>query len=291
LAQEERRWTIEDVLRWATDDFRSRGIESPRLDADLLLAAALGTTRVQLFVDARKPLTADELGRFRELVKRRRAREPIAYILGTREFYGRSFRVDKRVLVPRPDTEALVETALQRTRAVSMSMRALDLCTGSGCVAITLARERPTSLVFATDASAAALEVARDNALRLGANRVAFRLGDLYGALDPATRFDLVTANPPYIASGQIAALQPDVRDFEPRLALEAGTDGLALLRRVVAEAPAHLAPRGVLAVEVGAGQAPAVVSLFEGSGFAAIELRRDYARIERVVSGVLHPR
>jgi len=291
LAQEERRWTIESVLRWATDDFRSRGIESPRLDADLLLASALGTTRVQLFVDAGKPLAADELGRFRELVKRRRAREPIAYILGTREFYGRSFRVDRRVLVPRPDTEALVEAALERTRAVSMSMRALDLCTGSGCVAITLARERPTSLVFATDASADALAVARDNALRLGANRVAFRLGDLYAAVDAALRFDLITANPPYIAAGEIGTLQPDVRDFEPRLALEAGSDGLALLRRVVAGAPAHLARAGVLAVEVGAGQAQAVGDLFAGAGFDAIEVRRDYARIERVVSGVLHPR
>jgi release factor glutamine methyltransferase len=291
LAQEERRWTIEDVLRWATDDFRSRGIESPRLDADLLLAAALGTTRVQLFVDAKRPLSSDELGRFRELVKRRRVREPIAYILGAREFYGRTFRVDRRVLVPRPDTEALVEAALERTRAVSMSMRALDLCTGSGCVAITLARERPTSLVFATDASADALAVARDNALRLGANRVAFRLGDLYAAVDPGYRFDLVTSNPPYIATGEIETLQPDVRDFEPRLALEAGSDGLALVRRVVAGAPAQLARNGVLAVEVGAGQAPAVADLFAAAGFDAIETRRDYARIERVVSGVLHPR
>jgi release factor glutamine methyltransferase len=291
LTQEPRSWTIEDVLRWATDDFRARGMESPRLDADLLLASALGTTRVQLFVDARRPLSAEELARFRELVKRRRTREPMAYILGSREFYGRTFKVDRRVLVPRPDTEALVEASLERTRGVSMSMRALDLCTGSGCVAITLERERPTSLVFAADASEAALAVARDNALRLGATRVAFRLGDLYGALEPGLRFDLVTANPPYIATGEIEQLQPDVRDFEPRQALEGGADGLSLLRRVVADGTAHLVPGGVLAVEVGAGQAPAVEALFASAGFAAIERRRDYARIERVVSGVLHPR
>ena len=276
------------MLRWAADDFRARGIESPRLDAELLLARALGTTRIQLIVDARRPLAPDELARMRELVKRRRAREPMAYILGEREFYGRVFRVDARVLVPRPDTEALVEAALARTRFVSMCMRALDLCTGSGCVAISLARERPTSTVFAADVSDDALAVARDNALRLGAYNVTLRRGDLYDAVDRACRFDLVTANPPYVASGEIPSLQPDVRDHEPRLALEGGADGLDVVRRVVAGAPAHLAPGGVLAVEVGAGQAPAVAKFFEAAGLSAVETHRDYARIERVVSGVL---
>lgn len=277
------------MLRWATDDFRARGLESPRLDAELLLAHALSTTRIQLIVDAKRPLEGDELARLRELVRRRRAREPIAYILGEREFYGRPFRVDRRVLVPRPDTEALVDVALERTRAVSLSMRALDLCTGSGCVAITLARERPTASLTATDVSADALAVARDNALRLGAYNVAFREGDLFAAIDSASRFDVVTANPPYVASGEIGTLQQDVRDFEPRLALEAGADGLAVLRRVVAGAPGHLVEGGVLAVEVGAGEAAATVELFTRAGFGEIETRRDLARIERVVSGVLH--
>jgi release factor glutamine methyltransferase len=290
-ASQPQAWTIEAVLRWATDDFRARGIESPRLDAELLLANALGVTRIQLIVDAKRPLDAGELARVRELVKRRRAREPIAYILGEREFYGRVFRVDARVLVPRPDTEALVDVALERTRSVSMSMRALDLCTGSGCVAISLARERPTSAVFGSDVSGEALAVARSNALRLGAYNVAWRHGDLFAAVDPAARFDLVTANPPYIAAGEIPALPTDVRQFEPRLALEAGDDGLAVVRRLVAEAPAHLDAGGVLAAEVGAGQAAAVVALFERSGFTAIDVRRDYGRIERVVSGVLRPR
>lgn len=288
MAQPAKDWTIADVLRWAADDFRGRGIESPRLDAEVLLARALGTTRIQLVVDARRALSPEELARFRDMVKRRRAREPVAYILGEREFWGRVFRVDRRVLVPRPDTETLVEAALDRTRHVSMSMRALDLCTGSGCVAITLAKERPTSAVYATDASEDALAVARENALRLGAYNVALRAGDLYGAVDASLRFDLITANPPYIARGEVATLMQDVRDFEPRLALEAGEDGLDVIRRVVSGAPAHLAPGGLLAVEVGAGQAPAVGELFHAAGFDAIELRRDYARIERVVSGVL---
>jgi len=282
-------WTIESLLRWAMDDFRARGIESPRLDAEVLLAKALGTTRIQLIVDSKRPLSPDELGRMREMVRRRRAREPVAYILGEREFYGRTFRVDRRVLVPRPDTEALVDVALTRTRALSMSLRALDLCTGSGCVAITLGRERPTSSVFGGDVSADALAVARDNALRLGAYNVAWRHGDLYAAVSLPARFDLVTANPPYIAVGDLASLQADVRDHEPRLALDGGDDGLSLLRRVVGGAPARLvSPGGVLAVEVGAGQAAAVVELFGRAGFTGIGVQRDYARIERVVSGVL---
>jgi release factor glutamine methyltransferase len=282
-------WTIESLLRWAMDDFRARGIDSPRLDAEVLLAKALGTSRIQLIVDGKRPLAPDELGRMREMVRRRRAREPVAYILGEREFYGRTFRVDRRVLVPRPDTETLVDVALARTRALSMSMRALDLCTGSGCVAVTLGRERPTACVFGADVSPDALAVARDNALRLGAYNVAWREGDLFAAVPSPPRFDLVTANPPYIAAGDLPSLMPDVRDHEPRLALEGGVDGLALVRRVVEGAPARLvSPGGVLAVEVGAGQAAAAALLFEAAGFEGVEVKRDYARIERVVSGML---
>ena len=257
----------------------------------MLLSHALGVNRIQLIVDGKRPLTAEELARVRELVRRRRGREPIAYILGVREFFGRPFRVDARVLVPRPDSETLVEVALARSRGVSMCMRALDLCTGRGCVAITLARERPTSAVTATDLSPDALDVARDNAQRLGAYNVALRAGDLFDAVDPAARFDVITANPPYVASAEIAALMPDVRDFEPRLALDGGGDGLDLLRRIVAAAPARLLPEGLLAVEVGAGEAPAVAQLFEAAGLRAIEVARDYGRIERVVSGMLSVR
>ena len=281
-------WTIGAVVQWAAGDFRARGIESPRLDAELLVAHALGTTRIQLIVDAKRTLTEAELGRLRELVRRRRSREPIAYILGTREFWGRPFRVDARVLVPRPDTETLVEAALERTRGVSLSMRALDLCTGSGCVAISLARDRPTACVFAADLSEDALAVARDNAARLGAYNVAFRRGDLYDAVEGDARFDVVTANPPYVPSGEIATLQADVRDFEPRVALDGGEDGLATVKRVIAGAAPRLVPGGALAVEVGAGESAAAASLFAAAGFADVRVHLDYARIERVVSGVL---
>ena len=280
-------WTIRRVVAWATDDLRSRGSSSPRLDVELLLGLVLKLDRVQLIVDADRPLSKDELAAYRALHRRRRAGEPVAYLRGVREFYGRNFRVDARVLVPRPETEILVETALRRTRALSLSARVLDLCTGSGCVAITLARERPTTRVVAVDLSEGALVVARENATRLGVtHQIALLRSDLYAALDPGARFDLITANPPYISELEIPSLPPDVRDFEPRLALAGGEDGLAVVRRVVLGARSFLAPGGVLALEVGAGQAPEVQALFEQGGFTAIERQRDYAGHERVVSG-----
>jgi release factor glutamine methyltransferase len=287
-ASEPQAWTIEAVLRWAADDFRARGVDSPRLDAELLLAHAISSTRIKLVLESKRPLDPNELAGFRDLVRRRRAREPVAYILGRREFYGRSFRVDRRVLIPRPDTETLVDVALRRTRGVSLSMRALDLCTGSGCVAITLARERPTSQVVGTDISEAAIAVARENALRLGAYNTAFASGDLFSAIGAGHRFDIVVANPPYVPSSEVATLAPEIRDHEPRGALDGGSEGLTTVRRIVAGASAHLARAGMLVVEVGAGEAAAVAALFEQAGFASIEIARDCGRIERVVSGVL---
>ena len=278
-------WTIGSLVKWATDDFRSRGIENPRLDAELVVAHALHIDRMRVILDAARELEGEELRMLRELVKRRRGREPIAYLRGEREFYGLKFRVDKRVLIPRPDTETLVDVALARTRHISLSMRLLDLCTGSGCVAVSMARQRPTSKVTASDLSADALAVARDNAYRLGAYNVAFVEGDLFANVKG--RFDIVTANPPYIPSGDIAGLMADVRDFEPRLALDGGDDGLDLVRRIAEEAPRYLVPGGVIALEIGAGEADATRGILEKAGFLEIEIARDLARIERVVSGV----
>lgn len=280
-------WTIGALVKWATDDFRARGIENPRLDAELLVAHALHVDRMRVILDAARPLEGDELHKLRELVKRRRAHEPVAYLRGEREFYGLRFRVDGRVLIPRPDTETLVDVALARTRHVSMSTRMVDLCTGSGCVAIAIARQRPTACVFATDVSPGAIEVARDNAQRLGAYNVAFGVGDLFAPVGER-RFDVVTANPPYIASAEIPTLQSDIKDFEPRVALDGGADGLDVVRRIVAEAPARLVPGGVLALEIGAGQADATAELLRASGFVDVRADRDIARIERVVSGVV---
>lgn len=286
-------WTIRRVLTWATDDLKKRGVSaSPRLDVELLLGLVLKINRVGLIIDAERPLAKEELARYKALHTRRRSGEPVAYLTGVREFFGRTFRVDARVLIPRPDTEILVEVALARTRAVSMSARVLDVCTGSGCVAVSLARERPTTRVYGIDISEGALAVAHENALRLGAMNVAFVQGDLFGPCERGSgkirgRFDLITSNPPYIPDGDISTLQADVRDFEPGLALRGGADGLAIVRRLVSEAPALLEEGGVLAIEIGAGQAPEVRELFERAGLRDVEAARDLAGHERVVSGV----
>lgn len=281
-------WTIASLVKWAIDDFRTRGIENPRLDAELLVAHALEIDRMRVILDGARPLEGAELDKLRSLVKRRRAYEPIAYLRGTREFYGLQFRVDKRVLVPRPDTETLVDVALARSTHVSMCMRQLDLCTGSGCVAISMARQRPTAQVVATDISLDALTVARDNALRLGAYNVAFAQGDLFEPLARARPFDVITANPPYIPSADIAELMPDVREHEPKLALDGGTDGLDFVRRIVEAAPKHLEPGGLLALEIDSKEAAETAELLVKAGFTDVRIARDLAKLERVVSGVL---
>lgn len=280
-------WTVASVLRWATADFRRREFENARLDAELLLAHTLGLDRVRLIIEAKRVLELSELAAFRRSIQRRRASEPVAYILGAREFYGFSLCVDPRVLIPRPDTETLVDVALERTRDRYLYGRALDLCTGSGCVAIAFARCRPTWRVSGVDISEAAVNVARNNAERRASLwNMRFLSSDLCAALAPGERFELITANPPYIPSAQIAELTPDIRDFEPHLALDGGDDGLGLVRRIVLEAPARLERGGVLALEVGAGQGDRVHELFLESGLIDVQRRRDYGAHERVISG-----
>ena len=280
-------WSIKRVLAWATDDFKRRGNKSARLDAELLLSEALGLDRIKLIIEAERPLADEELGRYRALIKRRRASEPIAYILGRREFFALPFRVDRRVLIPRPDTEVLVETALNGTRERHLYGRMLDLCTGSGCVAVAFAKDRPTWRVTAVDLSPEAAALARENARRAGVvHNVSVLEGDLFAPLPEAAQFELITANPPYIPSGDIAGLDVDVRDFEPHLALDGGEDGLTIVRRLLQEAPPYLVPGGLIALEVGFDQAPAVAALFEATGFVDVARAKDLAGIERVVSG-----
>ena len=280
-------WSIKRVLAWASDDFKRRGNKSGRLDAELLLGEALGLDRIKLIVQAERPLTDDELSRYRALIKRRRASEPMAYILGRREFFALPMLVDRRVLIPRPDTEVLVETALDGTRERHLYGRMLDLCTGSGCVAIAFAKERPTWRITAVDLSPDAASVARENVLRAGVvHQLAVVEGDLFEPLAKDAVFELITANPPYIPSADIEGLDADVRDFEPRLALDGGSDGLQITRRLVSEALRYLTPGGLLALEGGFDQAPAVAALLAEHGFDEIKRRKDLAGIERVVSG-----
>jgi release factor glutamine methyltransferase len=280
-------WTILEVVRWTTGRFERHGIESARLDAELLAAQAFRRTRVELYTHFDQPLGEDELAAYRGLVERRLGGEPVAYILGRKEFWSLDLRVDPAVLVPRPDTEALVEQALELARAVparDSPPRVADVGTGSGALALALKRELPGSDVFALDVSAEALAVARANAERLGLE-VTFAQGDLVEPLTGLAPFDLIASNPPYIPSRDIDGLSAEVRR-EPRLALDGGTDGLAVIRRLAADAVKVLVPGGALAMEIGAGQAGAVGQILRGNGYADVGTRRDLAGIDRVVFG-----
>jgi len=274
---------VREALDSAVDALAAMGIDEPRLDAELLLGEATGWNRAALVADSAAEIPAPAARRFGEMVRRRLRREPVAYILGRKGFRNLDLAVDRRVLIPRPETELLVELALEvRPSTV------LDVGTGSGAIALAVADELPECEVTATDTSAGALAVARANAEQLGlADRVRF----YEGTLPEGESFDLVLANLPYVAERDWASLQPEVTRWEPREALLAGSDGLDAYRAFVPECAGHLhryAERktGALAVEVGEGQAPAVAELLRGVGFGEIEVRRDLAGIERVVVG-----
>jgi release factor glutamine methyltransferase len=273
-------WTPLRLLAWTQGYFARNGVDGPRLTAELLLAHALGCDRVRLYLDFDKPMAEPDLAAFRELVRRRVEREPTAYLVGKKEFYGRPFQVDARVLVPRPETELVLEAALE---ALPEGGQALDLGTGSGALAVSLALERPGASVTATDLSPEVLALARENAERLGATGVTFLAGDLYDAVPPGARFHLIVSNPPYLPRGELDTLPPEVLR-EPRLALDGGADGLALLRRIAAGAPARLRPGGALVLEMHESHLDALPSICLECGFARAEARRDLAGRPRFV-------
>lgn len=280
--------TLLDYLRLTTDFLAAKKIDSARLDAELLLGEVLGLARVQLYTNFERPLAREEVDRYRELVRRRAAREPVAYILGRREFWSLDFEIDRRVLVPRPDTELLVELAVAalQTRAGAATLHVADVGTGSGAVAVAIAKEVPNARVVATDKSQAALEVAPRNAVRHGvADRIEFVSGDLCAPLRGREPFDLIVSNPPYVKADEVAALDPEIRDWEPRLALVSGADGMDATRALVESALQVLAPGGSLWVEVGS-QAGAVRECFVSNGYADVRVHRDLAGSERVVNG-----
>lgn len=251
-------WTTLKVLTWTKEYLAARGIENARLEAEWLLCAATGLDRVGLYVNFEKPLNETELAAYRAMVVRRGRREPLQHILGTQEFCGLEFEVSPDVLIPRHDTETLVEAALAR---MPIAGSVLDIGTGSGCIAVALAKNLSEAAVTAIDISAEALAVARRNADRNGV-AIEFLHGSL---LDPVAGrcFDLIVSNPPYIPSVDIEALDPEVRDFDPRRALDGGADGLDIYRLLIPAALARLNPAGWLLVEVGIGQAEAVGQLF----------------------------
>jgi release factor glutamine methyltransferase len=275
--------SVREALDSAVDALRAAGVEDPRLDAELLLAEATGWDRAALVADPAAEVLPPAGRRFGEMVRRRLRREPVAYILGRKGFRSLELAVDRRVLIPRPETELLVELAVE-LKAASV----LDVGTGSGAIALAVADELPGCAVTATDTSRAALEVARANAERLGlADRVRF----LDGTLPEGGELDLVLANLPYVAEPEWPSLQPEVTKWEPREALLAGPDGLDAYRALIPKSAGLLlryADRksGGLAVEVGEGQAGAVAALMREAGFGQVETRRDLAGIERVVLG-----
>jgi release factor glutamine methyltransferase len=279
-------WTTLAVLDWTAKRFSDAGISSARLEAQLLLAHVLGCSRVQLYTGFDKPLADAELTGYRELIRRRLGGEPVAYLLGEHEFWGLPFHVEPSVLVPRPDTETVIEVGRSTRADRAAPCRVLDLCTGSGAIAISLAKELPAARVVATDISEAAVVLAKKNVVRNGmADRIDVRTGDLWDVVAGET-FDLIASNPPYIASAIIPTLSAEVR-CEPAIALDGGADGLSFYDRICAGARSHLVPGGALVVEHGYDQADAVRERFEAAGFSSIKLVHDLGKNPRVTWGI----
>jgi release factor glutamine methyltransferase len=279
-------WTTLGVLDWTTQRFSDAGIAGARLEAQVLLAHVLGCTRTQLYTGFDTPLGEAELASYRGLIKRRLAGESVSYLVGETEFWGLPFHVDASVLVPRPDTETVIEVTRAARPDRAAACRILDLCTGSGAIAVSLAKEYPAARVVATEISAAAAAIARRNAERNAvADRVDVRTGDLFAPVAGEV-FDLIVSNPPYIASAVIPTLSVEVRR-EPVLALDGGRDGLVFYDRICGEARAHLAPGGVLLVEHGYDQADAVRARFAAAGFTSIALVHDLGKNPRVTWGI----
>lgn len=273
-------WTLLKMLEWMTVFFTDKGLSNPRLDAQLLLGSVVGLDRVGLYLNYDRPLTQAELDEIRPLVKRRGQREPLQYLLGKTEFWSLEFAVSPAVLIPRADTEILVEEALKKSAETGTL---LDIGCGSGAIAISFAREKPCWQVTGLDISPLALEVATLNAQRLGVlERSRFVVGDL--AQLPRCQYDLVVSNPPYISSAEYAELMPEVRDFEPALALLAGEDGLDYYRLLCWQVDEILKPGGWLLVEIGWQQQAEVSALLAAAGLADIYCRQDYAGHPRVM-------
>ncbi len=281
-----------EILKRAERYLAESGVERPRLEAEHLLAHVLGRSRLDLYLEFERPLDEAELEPFRDLLRKRRQRVPCQYLIGETEFYGLPFAVDERVLIPRPETEHLVEAAIERLKGTEAAGEPLvyDIATGSGCVAVVIAHEEPRCRVIASDTSRAALELARANAERNGvANRITFLEGSLFEPYvqDGASPADVIVSNPPYVSRDEWNGLPEEIRLFEPREALDGGPDGLAAIREIVGGCADRLRPGGWLLIEVGHTQAQAVIRLMADTGaLGELETVRDYGGVERVVIG-----
>ena len=277
-------WTVRRIIEWTTAHLKKHGSDTPRLDTEILLAQARGCRRIELYTRFDELLTEKERTTMRDLVRRRAQSEPVAYLVGHREFFGLDFRVTPAVLIPRPDTETLVVELLDVAKSLP-APRILDVGTGSGCIAIAAAVNNTTAQLTATDSSEAALPIARENAESHHVlERVRFLSGDLFGPVG-SERFDIVASNPPYIADHEKETLMNDVRKYEPHSALFAGPTGLEILFRLISEAPSHLVPGGTLLVEISPEQASAVVERMESKGcYSGVRVIKYLPGLARVV-------
>ena len=280
----EDRWPIKRLLSWTAERLAKRGMESPRLEAEVLLAHALGWERVRLYTRFDEEVGARERATFRELIKRRLLDEPVAYLIGRKEFFSLSFDVSRSVLIPRPDSEFVVVAFIDAFKG-EKNVRAVDVGTGSGCLALACLNQHRNARFVATDASEAALATAESNAKKLKLNdRVEFRRGDLLAPVEDEEPFDAILSNPPYIPTAEIELLDPCVRDHEPRLALDGGADGLRVIERLISQAGPLLKSAGRLIFEIGAGQEPAVREIIERTADLTWDRSiRDHAGIPRV--------
>lgn len=278
---------IFEVLKAATTRLETGGVDSPRLDAEVLLAHVLGCRRLSLYVDAEKVLPLESILKFNELITRRLEKIPVAYLTGTRDFMGLTFAVNESVLIPRPETELLTEGVGEFLRGLGGEVFFADLGTGSGAIAVSILKFVKTARACAVDMSAEALEVAKFNAQKFHVeDRIEFFCGDLFAPLEGKV-FNAIVSNPPYIPSGELETLQAEVKS-EPRLALDGGQDGLNFYRRIISDAPRFLTTGGLLAVEVGINQAAAVKALMTAANFIDVEIFKDLAGLERIVAGKL---
>ena len=281
--------TLAEAIRNASNLLSAAGIANARLDAEVLLAHSIGKDRVWLITHRDDVLDDNHQRAFDDTIKRRTRREPLQHIIGNQEFWGLEFKVTSDVLIPRPETELIIEAALAIVQDRNRLLRIIDLCTGSGCIAVSLAKELTAARVIATDASEKALAVARENSRRHGVSeRIRFLPGDLFGPLeelDIRGQIDIIVSNPPYVQAGDLSTLQPEVRDYEPAMALIAGPDGTEMAKRIIQIAPEYLTKNGALIMEMGQGQAEALTRIVESTGaYGKPDILTDLAGIERVI-------
>ena len=278
--------TVLEAIQKSSEFLAKKGVDSPRLQTELLLAHLLKMPRMKLYLNFERALAPAETDAFREFIKRRATREPLQHITGSTSFCGHEIAVNRHVLVPRPETELLAEIGWEFLSTLNSQLSTcLDFCTGSGCIAIALAAKCPNAKIVATDISADALALAGENTARNSvAERIEFLQGDGFAALPDAARFDLIISNPPYIPSAEIATLQPEVRDFDPHIALDGGADGLEFYRLIAAQAAAALKPGGKVMVEFGDGQAEAIRKIFETEKWIVEAVKEDYSQRARIL-------